>query len=95
MIKVSLFCMETSMHERDKFFEELYSKTREKIFEFIYKLVGNEDIAMELMQETFTNFYDSYSQKLKDQTESTRFNFPILNETITHIKYFSWTTFDR
>lgn len=78
------------MQDKDQFFEKLYLKNKEKIFEFSYKLVGNEDIAMEIMQECFTNYYKTYSGSVRNETESLMLLYTIArNLSTNYLKKFS------
>lgn len=78
------------MQERDQFFETLYAKNKERIYNFIYKLVGNEDTAMEIMQESFVNYYQSYGKLQHNEQESLMLLYTIArNLSGNYLKKFS------
>ncbi|MCX7997326.1 MAG: sigma-70 family RNA polymerase sigma factor [Leptospiraceae bacterium] len=85
-----LLYMAVNMQDKNQAFEQLYLRNRERIFEYVYKLVGNEDIAMEIMQESFTNYYKSYSHSAKSESESLMLLYTIAkNLCSNHLKKFS------
>lgn len=43
--------------------EALYEKFHKRVFDYLYKFSGDEDIASDLMQETFLRFFKSYAYK--------------------------------
>ncbi|MGC8842984.1 MAG: sigma-70 family RNA polymerase sigma factor, partial [bacterium] len=46
-----------SKEELDRVFEELLDKYERKIFNMIYRMIGNYDDAIDLTQETFLRVY--------------------------------------
>lgn len=71
--------------------DALYREYSGKIFDFLYKYSsGNPEIAMDLMQDTFLNFFRKYSDTDIDQEQAIRLLYTIArNRSINYSRKFS------
>ncbi|MCP5502463.1 MAG: sigma-70 family RNA polymerase sigma factor [Leptospiraceae bacterium] len=70
--------------------EELYQKYCKRIFDYLYKYTGNEETAMDLMQDTFTNFFRIYGKSNLPEDKSIMLLYTIAkNSSINYSKKFS------
>lgn len=51
-------------------FDEIYMRTKEEVYDFIIKIVGNQDAANEIVQKTYIAFY----RKLKNLNKTIKIN---------------------
>ncbi|TGK32569.1 sigma-70 family RNA polymerase sigma factor [Leptospira gomenensis] len=79
------------MTSRKEFMDALYREYSGKIFDFLYKYSsGNPDVAMDLMQDTFLNFFRKYSDSDLDKEQAIRLLYTIArNRSINHSRKFS------
>ncbi|WCL47823.1 RNA polymerase sigma factor [Leptospira sp. GIMC2001] len=69
---------------------ELYANTHKRIYDFLYKYCNNPDLAMDLMQDTFLNYFKSYGEQDLDQEKSIMILYTIArNRSINFGKKFS------
>ncbi len=70
--------------------EMLYKKAHKRIFDFLYKFTNNEEVALDLMQETFLSYYKYYSMNELPLEKSMMVLYTIArNNSINHSKKFS------
>ncbi len=78
------------MRDKTKAMEELYLANREKIYNFLLKYTQSEEIAQDLMQDTFLNFFKNYSEAELSAEKSLMLLYTIArNNSINHAKKFS------
>ncbi|EQA44597.1 sigma-70, region 4 [Leptospira broomii serovar Hurstbridge str. 5399] len=54
------------------FFEKLYNKNKDHLFSFIRRSVRDESTALDLLQDTFLNFFKHYSGKVLPEEQIAR-----------------------
>ncbi|MEM7179636.1 MAG: sigma-70 family RNA polymerase sigma factor, partial [Spirochaetota bacterium] len=70
--------------------EQLYTKYSKRIFDYLYKYTNNEEVASDLMQDTFLSFYKSYIDKGFSEERSLMLLYTIAkNNSINYSKKFS------
>lgn len=70
--------------------EAVYLENRKKIYDFLFKYTNNADTAMEIMQETFLNFFKNYGDMELSKEKCTMILYTIArNKSINHAKRFS------
>jgi RNA polymerase sigma factor (sigma-70 family) len=70
--------------------EVFYKKYYKRIFDFLYKYCGDEEIALDLLQETFYRFYKRYANTSLSEEQSLMLLFTIAkNYSINYSKKFS------
>ncbi|PJZ70690.1 RNA polymerase subunit sigma-70 [Leptospira perolatii] len=78
------------MTSRKDFMEALYRESSGRIFDFLYKYTGNAEVASDLMQDTFLNFFKKYSESDLTREQSLKLLYTIArNRSINHAKKFS------
>ncbi|TGK01932.1 sigma-70 family RNA polymerase sigma factor [Leptospira langatensis] len=78
------------MASRKDFMETLYRESSGRIFDFLYKYTGNQEVASDLMQDTFLNFFKKYSDSDLNKEQSLKLLYTIArNRSINHAKKFS------
>ncbi len=78
------------MASRKDFMETLYRESSGRIFDFLYKYTGNPEVASDLMQDTFLNFFKNYSNSDLNREQSLKLLYTIArNRSINHAKKFS------
>lgn len=78
------------MQSRTAKMEALYNRYSRRIFEYLYKYTGNEEIASDLMQDTFINFYKHYIDRDFAEERSLMVLYTIAkNNSINYSKKFS------
>jgi len=51
------------MNRKQDIFKNLYAKFRHQIYGFLYRSVRNQDVALDLMQDVFLNFFRVFAEK--------------------------------
>ncbi len=70
--------------------ETLYEKSHKRIYDFLYKYTQNADTAMDLMQDTYLNFFRAYKLAGLDEEKSIMVLYRIArNLSINFSKKFS------
>ncbi|TGK19953.1 RNA polymerase sigma factor [Leptospira fluminis] len=78
------------MASRRDFMETLYRESSGRIFDFLYKYTGNPEVASDLMQDTFLNFFKKYADSDLNREQSLKLLYTIArNRSINHAKKFS------
>ncbi|ASV13554.1 sigma-70 family RNA polymerase sigma factor [Leptospira santarosai] len=79
------------MTSRKDFMDALYREYSGRIFDFLYKFSsGNPEVAMDLMQDTFLNFFRKYSDSDIDREQAIRLLYTIArNRSINYSRKFS------
>src|SRR5690348_17028583 len=78
------------MTSRKDFMDALYREYSGKILDFLYKYTGNSEVALDLMQDTFLNFFRKYADSNLDREQSIRLLYTIArNRSINHSRKFS------
>ncbi|MCK6380880.1 MAG: sigma-70 family RNA polymerase sigma factor [Leptospiraceae bacterium] len=68
----------------------IYKKNHKRIFDFLYKFTNNEEVALDLMQETFLSYYKYYSKDEFSLDKSLMILYTIArNNSINYSKKFS------
>lgn len=78
------------MEERNSSMEMIYKKSHKRVFDFLYKYTNNEEVALDLMQETFLSYYKNYSNRELTFDKSMMILYTIArNNSINYAKKFS------
>ncbi|MCB1193419.1 MAG: sigma-70 family RNA polymerase sigma factor [Leptospiraceae bacterium] len=78
------------MEDKNQWFEIIYKRNHKRIYDFIYKYSNNEEVALDLMQETFLNFYKSYNEVGFPEDKAMMLLYTIArNNSINYHKKFS------
>jgi len=79
-----------TMWDSKKEMEVLYLELRERIFSFLFRFTGNEDLAMDLVQDTFLSFFKNYGSSQISKEDAIPLLYRIArNRSINHSKKFS------
>lgn len=72
----------------EKFLEDLYSRNRRDLYAYICRISGNADLALDLLQDSFVNFFEHYrTRPMPDEVSSRRILFRIArNLFINHTR---------
>lgn len=63
---------------QDKFLEELYTANKRDLYAYLARICGNQDLAGDLLQESFLNFFEHYrTRPVPDAVSSRRILFRI------------------
>ena len=70
--------------------ERLYASTQKRIYDFLFKYTRNSDTAMDLTQDTFLSFFNTYSDHNLSEEKSIMLLYTIArNRSINFAKKFS------
>ncbi|MCE9500729.1 MAG: sigma-70 family RNA polymerase sigma factor [Leptospira sp.] len=70
--------------------EGIYQNSHKKIYDFLYKYTNNEEVAADLMQETFLNYFKSYGETQLPPERTMMILYTIAkNNSINYSKKFS------
>lgn len=78
------------MQDKTFYLGSLYEKYHKRIFDFLYKYSNNQEVALDLMQETFFSFFRSYGDSNLPPEKAIMVLYTIArNNSINYSKKFS------